>query len=433
MTNRDVTERVFVVLLIAAVSMSVPRQAAGFAGEAGAADGPDPAYQELVASTHHTHLTRALAYCAGFPAMADHRNPINPLVSQDDAQWAERIALFDELTDVVTLTGRDAHQNPVGPVWTNLNTEDWAYKLPTAAEAGCDEASAMVYPITSPITGPGSMPVPGQGQAFFDPASGAFTHRFGPWVGQFHFPQADALADDLAGLRAFATGEKETLRARSVYGFGAARDTVWSGSCYDQRVETVPTGSVQAGSAEAFGTYLHSLADSYSHRVCREHWLHRQTPPWYYHTPEAVMQEGCGFDDHDLEFGCPETSDRAAFVRGTVDGGIAVFDELLGYALAQGFEPRVASVDAYGGWLRRQIERFAMSFGDPNVAEAGACRVSFAFALLQACGAIDRDEAGDGGCLGDVAVEAGGSCPAAGRTPGCEEGTTDFLITPACG
>jgi hypothetical protein len=412
------------VLVISAVSIWVPLQVAGYAGEAGSADGPNAAFDRLTVSTHHTHLTRALAYCAGLPALTGHRNPVNPLVAPDDAQLAERIAIYDQLTDVGTLTGQDADGNPVGPAWTNLNSEDWTYTLPTAEAVGCADDLKMVFPITQP---PALPPIPNE--PFFVPASGAFTHRFGPWVGQFHFPQDDALADDLAVLRAFAVGETETLQARSLYGFGAGRATVWSGSCHDQRIETVATGAVKAGSAEAFGTYLHSLGDSFSHRGCREHWLHRQTPPWYYHTPEAAMQETCGFNDHFFDFGCPDDRRHAGFIEGTVDGGIAVFGELLGYALAHGFEPRVASVDAHGGWLRRQLQRFAMSFGDTETDEAGACRVSFAHALLQACGAI---QPGLDGCLPDVDVDAGGTCAAAGQTTGCDEGTDHFPMTPAC-
>lgn len=411
-------------VVIAAVALSAPPPAAGYAGEKGSADGPDAAFEKLVVSTHHTHLTRALAYCAGLPALTDHRNPVNPLVSPDDAQLAERIALYDQLTDVGTLTGRDAEGTPVGPVWTNLSSEDWTYSLPTAEEVGCAEDLKMVFPITLPMALP---PIPGE--PLFVPDSGAFTHRFGPWVGQFHFPQDDALADDLAVLRAFAVGETDTLEARSLYGFGTGRATIWSGSCHDQRIETVATGTMKPGSPEAFGTYLHSLGDSFSHRGCREHWLHRQTPPWYYHTPEAKDQETCGFSDHFFDFGCPDDPRHAGFIEGTVDGGIAVFGELLGYALAHGFEPRLAAVDAHDGWLRRQLQRVAMSFGDTETDEAGACRVSFAQALLQACGAIPP---GQNDCLPDVDVAVGGACEAAGKTTGCDEGTNHFPMTPAC-
>ena len=419
-------------LLTAALWISASPPAAGYSGEAGSSDGTNPAFDHLQVSTHHTHLTRALAYCAGLPAVTDHRNPVNPLISPEDALLAERIALYDQLTDSGSLSAQGAEE----PMWTNSNTLDWSYELPPADAVGCSKDLTMVYPITTPevwdetflgepVSGEG---VPGEGDTFFVPGSGAFTHRFGPWVGMFHFPQADGLADDLAVLRAFAVGETKTLLARSLYGFATMPATVWSGSCYEQRIETVPTGAVKPGSAEAFGTYLHSLADGYSHRRCREHWLHRQTPPWYYHTIAPTMQEGCGFDDHGFEFGCPDSPARADFATGTVDGGIAVFNELVGYALANGFKPRVATVDAHDGWLRRQIERYAVLFGAKDSQEAGACRVSFAQSLLQACGAVQSSV----GCLPDVDVDDGGRCPAEGRTSGCEEGTDDFPMTPGC-
>lgn len=417
---------------MAVLGLAAPGGLWGYAGEAGSGDGPVAAYAGLAVSTHHTHLTRALAYCAGFPGLENHRNPINPLVAPGQAQWAERIALNDELTDQGTITGKDADGNPVGPLWTNINTEDWSYQLPSATALGCGEAPEMVYPIlqNEALAGligklTGSAPP----QPFWDPQSGWFTHRFGPWAGQFHFPQDDDLQDDLARMRAFATGKVEELSARSLYGFGASGANTWSGSCYDQQVGILATGRMEPGSVEAFATYLHSLGDSYSHRMCRDHWQHRQTPPWYYHTPPETLQATCAFNDHSFEFGCPETRRRAGFLQGTVQGGIAVFDELVGYALANGFSPRVASVDAHGGWLRRQIERYAMSFKNNFNADAGACRVSYTYALMKACGAVPQ---GTNDCLPDVDVATGGTCAADGQTSACPEGTEAFPMTPAC-
>lgn len=321
----------------------------------------------------------------------------------------------------------------MGPVWTNVNTTDWSYELPTGPDVGCSPSSQIVYPIPQKA----ALAALAEGltgnappQPLWDPQSGWFTHRFGPWAGQFHFPQDDALADDLAALRDFATGGTDTFEARSLYGFGAAGADTWSGSCYDQRLETVATGAMKPGSVEAFATYLHTLGDRYSHRMCRDHWLHRQTPPWYYHTPPATLQETCAFNDHTFEFGCPQTRRRAGFLEGTIDGAIAVYGELVGYSLANGFTPRVSSVDAHGGWLRRQIERYAMSFENNFNADAGTCRVSFTYALLQACGAAP---AATTRCLPDVDVAAGGTCADDGRTTGCDEGTAVLPMTPACG
>jgi hypothetical protein len=409
-----------------------PEGLLAYAGEPGSGDGPLPMYQGFAVSTHHTHLTRALAYCAGFPGLVDHRNPINPLVSQQAAQWAERIALNDELTDQGTIGAVDANGNPQGPQWSNLTPSDeWSYEIPGAEDVGCSDQLAMVFPILQNPNLQGLAP----NQPFWNPQSGFFTHRFGPWSGQFHFPQDDALADDLAQLRAFAFGQSQSLESRSLYGFGVQGSNTWSGACYDQRMEGVDTGPMQPGSVEAFATYLHSLGDSYSHRMCRLHWQHRQTPPWYYHTPPASLQATCAFNDHAFEFGCPNTRRRAGFLEGTVEGGIAVFDELLGYALAQGFSPRVASIDAYSGWLRRQIERYAMLFGsyiNPQTGAAntdsGTCRVSYTWALMKACGAIQPGQT----CLPDVAVSDGGTCNAGGQTTGCSDGTEHFPMTPTC-
>ncbi|HEX4954601.1 MAG TPA: hypothetical protein VF017_14510 [Thermoanaerobaculia bacterium] len=410
----------FVLSVILGVRATGPGSVFGYAGEAGSGDGPVPAYQGLAVSTHHTHLTRALAYCAGLPGLLELRNPINPLVPPDAAALAELIALNDELTDQGTITGTDANGNQVGPIWTNVNSTSWTYQLPSAQAVGCSEGLGMVFPILQPQGG---------GGPFWDPASGFFTHRFGPWAGQFHFAQDDALADDLAVLRAFAFGQTASLNARSLYGFGMTGANTWSGACYDQRLETVQTGQMKPGSVAAFATYLHSLGDSYSHRLCRLHWQHRQTPPWYYHTPPAQLQETCAFNDHAFEFGCPDTRRRAGFLEGTIEGGIAVYDELLGYALAQGYKPRIASVDAHGSWLRRQIERYAMLFENNLNNDAGTCRVSFAWALMKACDAAATAPAG---CLPDVNVADGGTCNANGQSQGCPEGTAVLPMTPAC-
>lgn len=400
-------------LALAALS---PAALKAYAGEAGSGDGPVAAYQGLAVSTHHTHLTRALAYCAGFPGDLALRNPINPLVDPATALAAERLALNDELTDQGTITGTDANGNPVGPVWSNLNTVDWSYQLPSAASLGCSDSLTMVYPIL-------------QGAQAWNPVSGFFTNRFSPWAGQFHFPQDDGLADDLAALRAFAVGTTSALGARSQYGFGASGANTWSGSCYRERGENLATGAMKPGSIEAFATYLHTLGDSYSHRMCRLHWLERQTPPWYYHTPPAQLQATCGFNDHGFEFGCPDTRRRAGFLEGTVDGALAVYGELVGYALVQGIKPRIASVDAYEGWLRRQIERYAMSFRTIYDADAGTCRVSFTYALMKAC---DAAATAATPCLPDVEVANGGTCNAGGKTTECPGGTVHFPMTPAC-
>lgn len=407
--------------LFVLIVVFVPGALLAYAGEAGSSGSSGAA----AVSTHHLHLTRALAHCAGMPALTDLRNPMDPLVSPDEARLAEQLALHDELTDQGTITGTGADGTMV--TWSNVDTDDWSYGLPTAADVGCADTAKMVYPILQRLPDTeGAFPQP-----FWDPSSGWFTHRFGPWAGFFHFPQDDDLADDLETLRSFAMGATDSLSARSLYGFGADSANTWSGSCYDQRLETVATGAMTPGSVAAFATYLHSLGDSYSHRMCRDHWLHRQTPPWYYHTPPETLQATCAFNDHTFEFGCPDTRRRAGFLEGTIDGAIAVYGELVGYALSNGYTPRVPSVDAHGGWLRRQIERYAMGFRDNFDADAGDCRVSFTFALLQACGAIEPD-AGGRGCLPDVDVMAGGSCAAGGRATGCPEGTPVLPMTPAC-
>ncbi|HBL28913.1 MAG TPA: hypothetical protein DD490_18925 [Acidobacteria bacterium] len=408
-----------VALIVCAGFLLGEGKAFGYAGEPGAGDGSDPNYQNLTLSTHHTHLTRALAYCAGLPGRLDVRNPVNPLLSQADAQLAETLGLYDELTDQGTIVGADG----TGPVWTNINTTDWTYQLPSPESLGCTAGANMVYPVLV-----GTQPEPLPDDQFFDPTKGWFTNRFGPWAPQFHFPTED----DLARTASFAKGNAEKLNARSEYAWGATNFWAEDGTCYKTRQEDLATGSMTKGSVAAFATYLHSIGDSHSHGICRESWAQagRQAPPWYFHVPVNLERlVGCPFNAHTLEFGCADTTERARFIAGTVDGAVAVFNALIEYSGTHNYTPRIRSADEHGQWLRRQIQRYAMMF-ETNVSSAGgACRVSYTWALMKAC---EQYAAADpGSCLPDVDVDADdGTCSSSART-NCPNGTQYYPLAGA--
>lgn len=415
------------------------------------------------ASTHHLYLTRALAVCAGLDYAKDVSDPLNPsVITHALARDAEIIALNDEMTDVGIIcmqadsTGKRAPCTGNGcqcvsgdTTWTNCS----AGSIPEGAVAGdrgqCRSAAATdvaweVFPMVAntPATNAQGALAGGAWQ----PALGCFSQRFSPWSPLFHFPEEA----DLERLRKFAAGEP--LVARAAYAYGPVNSSMWTGKCYQRPLGAVPTGVVKPGSLEAFGMYLHSLGDFNSHRMCRDNWSSSDRPTWYFHTqgggltpasPTGVLN--CGFNDHAFEFGCADTARRGGFLNGTQDGAERVYDALLHYAKSNGKAPRIASLEAHGQWLKRQIQLYVAQYrpsvllgqNAPQVSQveqaAASCRRDFAWQLLQAC--VANAGAAPTACLPDVAVSAS-SCPAAGQVGQCPGGQTHFPITPvapSCG
>ncbi len=97
-------------------------------------------------------------------------------------------------------------------------------------------------------------------------AAHSVTSRFGPYSPFFHFPHDDER--ELGALHDWAWGMTDTLTAYEAYAWGGPLElTVMKASCLYTRTAVITTG-IEAGSLEAFATYLHSLADYYSHREC---------------------------------------------------------------------------------------------------------------------------------------------------------------------
>ncbi len=389
-------------------------RAFGYAGEQGTVGtNVSPA----TVSTHHLHLTRALAYCAGFEANLQIVNPVSPtVITQGDARDAETIAMYDELTDQGTI--RDGTTT-----WTNI-TPTWSYVFPPPETADCRAVAGttMVYPLLeeSPPSG-SNLPA----DSLWNQHEGWFTNRFGPWAANFHF----AKSADLQTMYTFAMMKSgsQTLSARTVYGFGPANSNMWTGTCYTPEYQTTLNTGMDAGSLQALGTYLHSLGDSYSHGVCEDNYPASYVPPWYYHTQEGTPQNvaGCEFNSHALEFGCPVSETQAAFERNVVDGGLEIFKKLSEYATRYGRTPRLKTADAHQKWLQRQLERYATLFKTNTVPEGGTCRVNFAHDLMQICTAAATTAAD--ACLADVAV----NCGSTGQVGPCTTANY-FPITAPC-
>lgn len=384
----------------------------GYAGEQGTVGtGISPA----TVSTHHLHLTRALAYCAGFSGDTTIENPVNPLITRGKAGEAEIIGIYDELTDQGTITDGTT-------VWTNITPgTEWTYKDKTAADFNC-QVTRMVYPLT-PETAPPNLP----DDSVWNPNVGWFTNRFGPWAVEFHFPNEN----DLVNLKAFGLNSGVTLSARTVYAFGTSEQNMWSADCYSPEYQTamVPgiIGSLASGTHEALAIYLHSLGDSYSHGMCSSVYPSGHDPEWVYHTQagSAGHVENCAFNSHSLEFGCPSTSTEADFEKNVVTGGIEIFKVLLQYGGTHGKTARLKSPTAHQQWLRRQLERYTTLFLTNTNSAGGRCRVSFAWELMKACDVAAQTP--ETACLNDVQP----TCDSSGYVEACTP-HAGFPMTPAC-
>jgi hypothetical protein len=122
--------------------------------------------------------------------------------------------------------------------------------------------------------------------------STSVTSRFGPYSPFFHFPRQNA--QETGALHDWAWGLTDRLVGYEAYAWGAPADmTVLRAACRYTRTAVITT-SVPAGSLEAFGVYLHSLADSYSHLACNAAmadlgmpWATHTTPPLDQSVPEC--------------------------------------------------------------------------------------------------------------------------------------------------
>ena len=134
-------------------------------------------------------------------------------------------------------------------------------------------------------------------------ASTCTTSRFGPFSPFFHFPHQNEA--ELGALHDWGWGLTNTLRAYEAYAWGA--QTVMQATCRYTRTAVIST-SIAAGSLPAFATYLHSLADYYSHRDCIAA-VDALGMPWATHSLTGV--EACNYhpsqpsnaDVHGREFG----------------------------------------------------------------------------------------------------------------------------------
>ena len=202
-------------------------------------------------STIHDDATYVLALAAGFSVSDSIRLQIwNQLVDSeqlgpgDAVSYTNCTGSFNPPPNPALVCGARPHSNDIWPMWGSMKDADTCV-----------------------------------------------TSRFGPYSPFFHFPHDNAR--ELGALHDWAWGITDTLRAYEAYAWGSPLEfTVMQASCLYTR-STVISTAIEAGSLEAFATYIHSLADYYSHRECIAA-MDALGMPWATHTLTGV--EECNYN-----------------------------------------------------------------------------------------------------------------------------------------
>lgn len=211
------------------------------------------------------------------------------------------------------LTFRDPYSGELTDEETSTIHDDLTYVL--ALAAGFSTADSNVLRIWNQLTdaealGPGTTISYTNGGGAFPPApdpdvvcrgkphskliwprtadmviSTSVTSRFGPFSPFFHFPRQNAA--ELGALHDWGWGAASDLVGYEAYAWGGPTTmTVLGAACHYTRT-TVIAAPMAAGSLPAFATYLHALADSYSHQACIAA-LDELGAPWGVHTTPPI-------------------------------------------------------------------------------------------------------------------------------------------------
>jgi hypothetical protein len=219
---------------------------------------------------------------------------------------------------------RDPYTGETGPEWEEISTihNDLTYALALAAGFSVtDSVTLQVYNqlVDSEHLGPNDVvsytnctggafyPEPNPlrpgvcGRGYVQAAwprwedmqspTSCVTSRFGPYSPFFHFPHDNDR--ELGAIRDWAWGLTDELVGYEAYAWGGA--TVMQADCHYTRTAVITTG-MEAGSLEAFGTYLHSLGDYYSHRECLVA-MDELGMPWATHPLTGVPE--CNYNPFD--------------------------------------------------------------------------------------------------------------------------------------
>lgn len=182
--------------------------------------------------------------------------------------------------------------------------------------------------------------------------AGCFTSRYNSLAPFFHF--AHATPAELGALRAWAYGETTTLRGFAAFAYGSdVVEPVINATCtYTVPVE-IDTGDVAAGSAQAFGLYLHALADQVSQQACLTQ-LAAAGKPWGVQTNDPRFP-ACATSSFLHDFGPSDASsdETAQAVR-------AVYAALVERSTAREGETLYYPIPlaAHDGYLAQALDEF---------------------------------------------------------------------------
>ncbi len=288
-------------------------------------------------STIHFDMVGALAIAAGF-SVAD----------------AAVIQAYSQGTD----SGNLPAANPVYTFDADLTN----YPVPPAIT----EVTATPY-CPSPETTDDFVTLGTYDEDLMGDCPGCFTSRFGPYGVFFHFPHARS--DELYAIEDWAYGRSPELTGTVIYAYSSTARSFFeeiinvyqSSNCFVSRTVTIDTGSIQAGSPQALGIYLHSLGDNRSHSDCITA-ADAENKLFAAHVrPEGPTDPltPCRWLSHEVEFGSPNNNTNRTF-----NGIVAVYDALLAYAAETGRNVyRPIPIDAENNHIYDAIYSFVYETG----------------------------------------------------------------------
>jgi hypothetical protein len=215
------------------------------------------------------------------------RDPATGQVYQLEDGYPEISTIHDDLTYALALAaGFSITDSQILQIWNQLVDSE---ALPGAVVSYTNGGGAF-YPAPNPATvctAPPYLPIAWPRWEDMI-VSTSVTSRFGPYSPFFHFPhKSGPYADqDIGALRNWGWGLTSTLVAYEAYAWGGA--TVMQATCRYTRTAVITT-SIEAGSLQAFATYLHSLADAYSHQDCIAA-MDNLGMPWATHTTVGIPE-----------------------------------------------------------------------------------------------------------------------------------------------
>ena len=192
----------------------------------------------------------------------------DPYTGQTGVEWEEISTIHDDLTYALALAaGFSITDSITLQIWTQLVDSEQIGPGEVVSYTNCTGGTFYTAPDPADICGlkPHSRDIWPMWGSMKDENS-CVTSRFGPYSPFFHFPHDND--QELGVLHDWGWGLTNTLTAYEAYAWGGPTEfTVMQASCRYTHTAVITTG-MEAGSLEAFGTYLHSLADYYSHREC---------------------------------------------------------------------------------------------------------------------------------------------------------------------